>query len=110
MDCLYYLNIYPEMYDPTILDDKYMTIYQMSIDMAEWVYAVGCFDISLAISSLSHFSANTCKCHLTLNLHFTSYLKKSHNERIVMNSNPICIGKELLQPTFHSDFWMITRM
>lgn len=97
-------DIHTELDTSPLLDDDEIKQFQTIIGMAQWAVTIGRLDITFAVSSLSRFSVAPRKTHLGLAFSLFGYLKRFPTRRIVLDSRPLIIDKELQQTSYHHDF------
>ena len=82
-------DCHPEMDESTLLDlDKHQK-FQIHLGMLQWSVTIGRPDLCNLVSSLNRFGAAPREYHLDLALRSFSYVKRTKQKDIAIDSSPL---------------------
>ena len=83
---------HPELYDSTLLNEKYHKSFQHNIGVCQWMIVAGKFDLAYAVSSLSRFLDAPWVGHLEMSRGIFGYLKMYLKRGYSINPQPMTIN------------------
>lgn len=102
-------DCHPGLDESILLDLNGHTKFQMLMGMLQWLVTIGCPDQCNLVSSLNHFGAAPREYYLDLVLRLFSYVKRTNQRDIVIDSSLLeCHCKfpdyKFLAPDFLKDY------